>query len=219
MRTSVCLSTFVALGGLLREHGSLRDVRVGNAANLRHEARAPGSGSRRSPAGCRGRTAPRPDRCPRPGRSIQPRASHAPTSTASTSPSPTSQGQSERPRLGGSYFGGPPADRSASPRSGRGRARRRAPSSPLLRSRRRPGRRARRSRGRRPSRPRTGSGRPAPSRAPGRRRGRGRAGTSGRSSDGAGGTSARCFIAISTGLSPVNGTSPVRSSKSTIPVE
>ena len=28
-----------------------------------------------------------------------------------------------------------------------------------------------------------------------------------------------CFIAISTGLSPVNGTSPVRSSKRTIPVE
>ena len=44
-------------------------------------------------------------------------------------------------------------------------------------------------------------------------------GTSGRSSDGAGGVSARCFMAISTGLSPVNGTSPVRSSKRTIPVE
>ena len=37
--------------------------------------------------------------------------------------------------------------------------------------------------------------------------------------DGSGGTSERCFMAISTGLSPVNGTSPVRSSKSTIPVE
>ena len=44
-------------------------------------------------------------------------------------------------------------------------------------------------------------------------------GTSGRSSDGAGGVSERCFIAISTGLSPVNGTSPVSSSKSTMPVE
>ena len=37
--------------------------------------------------------------------------------------------------------------------------------------------------------------------------------------EGAGGVSARCFIAISTGLSPVNGTSPVSSSKRTIPAE
>ena len=37
-------------------------------------------------------------------------------------------------------------------------------------------------------------------------------GTSSRSSDGGFGTSERCFIAISSGVSPVNGTWPVRSS-------
>ena len=37
-------------------------------------------------------------------------------------------------------------------------------------------------------------------------------GISGRFADGGSGTLERCFIAISTGVSPVNGTSPVSSS-------
>ena len=139
---------------------------------------------------------------------------------ARTVPIARSHGQSGRPRFGGSYCGGG-GRRADLRRCGR--------VEPALagehhgRGLRGLGRDASSARDRLEvgveSRRPTGSDRQAPSRARARRRGRGRAGTSERRSDGAGGISPRCFIAISTGLSPVNGTSPVRSSKSTIPVE
>ena len=44
-------------------------------------------------------------------------------------------------------------------------------------------------------------------------------GTPSRTSDGGGGVDERCFIAISTGESPVNGAAPVSSSYMTMPSE
>ena len=44
-------------------------------------------------------------------------------------------------------------------------------------------------------------------------------GTSARLTDGGSGALDRCFIAISTGVSPLNGTSPVSSSYNTTPTE
>ncbi len=106
MRTSVCLSTFVPSVGFCAntvpsgtsEFETRRTCGTRPRSWIRLSAFACGMPTTYGTATCW---------LPWTWFSIQSRASQAPRSTARTSPSPTSHGHSDRPRLGGSYFGGP----------------------------------------------------------------------------------------------------------------